>query len=113
MPSERIKYKKGDRKSANKFIQNILKSNVIDNDIYLDLGDLCIEMEQYTTAIELFERYLATSPSDATVVANIATCYARLGKLESAKFGFQAALQIDPGCTYARQNLVALNKLGS
>ncbi|MFN3533683.1 MAG: tetratricopeptide repeat protein, partial [Candidatus Brocadia sp.] len=109
---ERIKYKQGDRESAAKFIKNILKSHITDSDIYLDLGDLCMEMEQYTLAIELLERYLNTSQSDATVVANIATCYARLGKLESAKFGFQAALQIDPRCDYARQNLAALSKLG-
>jgi tetratricopeptide (TPR) repeat protein len=109
--SERIKYKRGDRESAAKFIKNILKSNITDSSVYLDLGDLCIEMEQYTTAIKLLERYLDTSPADATVVANIATCYARLGKLESAKFGFQAALKIDPGCYYARQNLAILQKL--
>ncbi|MCF6154452.1 MAG: tetratricopeptide repeat protein [Candidatus Brocadia sp.] len=109
--SEKIKYKQGNRESATQFIQNILKSNIIDSDIYLDLGDLCMDMELYTTAIELWERYFNIFPADATVVANIATCYARLGKLESAKFGFQAALKIDPGCNYAIQNLAALSKL--
>ena len=111
--TERIKYKQGDRKSAIKFIQNTLNSSPLDSDIYLDLGDLCIEMEEYITAIELLERYLKTSPADATVITNIATCYARLGKLESAIIGFQTALKLDPACNCALQNLVALKKLES
>ncbi|MEP9411524.1 MAG: tetratricopeptide repeat protein, partial [Candidatus Brocadia sp.] len=111
--SERIKYKQGNRESPDRFIKNILKSNITDSDIYLDLGDLCMEMGLYTAAIELLERYLDTARTDATVVANIAACYAKLGKLESAKFGFQAALQIDPGCNYARQNLAVLDRTGN
>ncbi len=109
--SERIMHRKGDWKSPNIFVQNMLKSDIQNNDVYLDLSDLCIEMGKYATAIEILERYLDSSPADATVLANIAVCYAKLGKLESAKFGFQAALKIDPGCDYALQNLDILNKI--
>ncbi|NUO07165.1 MAG: tetratricopeptide repeat protein [Candidatus Brocadia sp.] len=108
---EKIKYRQGNRESVIKFIQNILKSSPSENDVYLDLGDLCIEMEEYTLAIELLERYLKTSPAEAMVITNIATCYARLGKLEAAITGFQAALKLDPACICASQNLVALKIL--
>ncbi|MDN3513515.1 MAG: tetratricopeptide repeat protein [Candidatus Brocadia sp.] len=108
---EKIKYRQGNRESVIKFIQNILKSSPSENDVYLDLGDLCIEMEEYTLAIELLERYLKTSPAEAMVITNIATCYARLGKLEAAIMGFQAALKLDPACICASQNLVALKIL--
>ncbi len=108
--AERIKYKKGDKKSVVQFINNILSSSPSHSSVYHDLGNLCIETEEYEKAIELLEKHLKTSPTDATVITNIATCYARLGKLESAMIGLQAALKIDPGCNYALQNLVALKK---
>lgn len=68
-----------------------------------------MEMEQYTTAIEVLEKYLKnTSSADAKVIANIAVCYAKQGKLKPALFGFQAALKLDPNCRCAVQNLAAL-----
>ncbi len=108
--SERIKYKNGDKKSAVQFINNILRITPSDSSIYHDLGNLCIEIEEYEKAIELLDKHLDASPADATVLTNIATCYARLGKLESAIIGLQAALKIDPACNYALQNLAVLKK---
>lgn len=108
--TERIKFKNGDKESAIKFIQTMLHSNPTDPNTYLKLGNLCIEIEDYTLAIELQERYLGISPGDANVIANIATCYARLGKLESAIIGLRAALKLDPACHYASQNLIILEK---
>ena len=107
---ERIKYKYGDRESAFSFVQIMLKSNLSNSSVYHDLGNLCIEIEEYDTAIELLEKYAKTSPADATVITNIATCYARIGKLESAIIGFQTALKLDPTCNQAAQNLIALKK---
>lgn len=106
---ERIKYKEGKRESPVLFVRNILQSNPPDQNIYLQLGDLCMEMKEYAIAIEVFERYLTTtSKANATVIANIAVCYAKQGKLEPALFGFQAALKLDPNCSCALQNLAAL-----
>lgn len=107
---ERIKFKNGDRQSAIKFIQNTLNSNPTDAGTYLKLGNLCTEIEDHTTAIELFEKYLEISPANADVIAAIATCYAKLGRLESAIIGLRAALKLDPACHYASQNLISLEK---
>ncbi|KAB2836597.1 MAG: glycosyltransferase [Candidatus Brocadia sp.] len=106
---ERIKYRKGNRESPLCFVRNILQSDPPDHHIYLQLGDLCMEMEQYTTAIGVLEKYLKkTSNADAKVIANIAVCYAKQGKLNPALFGFQAALKLDPNCRCALQNLATL-----
>lgn len=107
---ERIKFKNGDKDSAIKFIHKTLESHPSNGSVYHDLGNLCIEIEEYNTAIELLEKYLITFPVDITVITNIATCYARLGKREPALIGFQAALTLDPTCTYAIQNLEILNR---
>ena len=107
---EKIKFKNGDRQSAIKFIQNTLNSNPTDASTYLKLGNLCIEIEDHTTAIDLLEKYLKISPANADVIATIAICYARLGRLESAIIGLRAALKLDPTCHYASQNLISLEK---
>lgn len=107
---ERIKFKNGDKDSAIKFIHTTLETNPSNGNVFHDLGNLCIEIEKYNTAIELLGKYLKTSPLDITAITNIATCYARLGKLAPALIGFQTALTLDPTCTYALQNLEILNR---
>ena len=107
---EKIKFKNGDRQSAIIFIRDTLNSNPADALTYLKLGNFCIEIENHTTAIELLEKYLEISPDSADVIANIATCYAKLGRLESAIIGFRAALKLDPACHHASQNLRTLEK---
>ncbi len=109
--AEKIKSRNGDKKNAVNFILSTLKSNSLDPGVYLDIGDLCMEIEEYTMAIEVFEKYLkSTSAANAIIVANIAVCYARLGKLESAIHGFQTAITIDPTYNFGLQNLTALKK---
>lgn len=107
---EKVIYKMGNSDRLKEFICDALKSNPSDINVFLSLADLCIETENFTMAIEVLEKYLKICPRDAKVIANIATCYARLGKLEAAMMGFQAALTVDPGCGIALKNLSALKK---
>ncbi len=107
---EKVVYKRGNSDRVEKFICNVLKSNPSDNNVFMSLADLCVEIENFTMAIEILERYLKIFPNDAKVIANIATCYARLGKLESAILGFQTALTLDPNCSIALKNLSVLKK---
>ena len=106
----RIHYKKGDKASVLNFIDGALKSNPSNSSVLHDLGNLCIEIEEYNKAIELLGRYLTAFPNDAMAVANIATCYAKLGKFDAAIVGLEAALQLDPRCGYAQQNLAVLKR---
>ena len=106
----RINYKKGDKASVINFIEGTLKSNPSNSSVLHDLGNLCIEIEEYNKAIELLGRYLAAFPTDAMAVANIATCYAKLGKFDAAIIGLEAALELDSRCSYAIQNLAVLKR---
>ena len=108
---EKMKYKNGDREGTVNFIVNALRSNTLEGDACLDVSDLCMEIEEYTLAIEALEKNLKTTATpSAMAVANMAACYAKLGKLEPAIYGFKAALQIDPSCAFALQNLAILEK---
>ena len=106
----RINYKKGDKASAINFIEGTLKSNPSNSEVFHDLGNLCIEIEEYDKAIVLLGKYVAAFPTDAMAVANIATCYARVGRFDAAIVGLEAALALDPRCRYAIQNLAILKK---
>jgi len=108
--TERIKYKKGDKAGVIQFIEETIKSNPSNNAVFHDLGNLCIEIEEYNKAIELLGRYMAAFPADAMTVANISTCYAKLGKFDAAIVGLEAALKLDPRCNYAIQNLAILKR---
>jgi tetratricopeptide (TPR) repeat protein len=107
---EKLRCKNGDRSNVLRFIQDVLKSKPSDNNVYLGLADLCIEIKDYRMAIEALGRFLENSPNDAKVIANIATCYVKLGNFDSAIMGFQAALAIDPACDLAAKNLSVLKK---
>jgi tetratricopeptide (TPR) repeat protein len=73
----------------------------------------CVTVGQYAKAIDLFVKLLDQNPGDVDVLCDIATCYAKLGKLESAIIGYQAVLGMSPGNERALKNLEALLRLPS
>ena len=91
--------------------KQIIKNKMSRYDTYKLTGDECKARGELNLAIELYEKYLRVQPNDAPVIASIADCYARLGHLDSAKIGYQAALEINPACISAKENLAALEKL--
>lgn len=105
---EKIKFKSGNKEGIAVFIQDTLNSNSSNNAISLDLGYFCIEMGEYPLAIDLLEKYLNSTSPNANVLSNIACCYAKMGKIESAIIGFRTALALDPACHHALQNLKAM-----
>jgi len=105
---EKIKFKSGNREGIPAFIQHALNSTPPNSAIALELGYFCIEMGEYPLAIDLLEKHLHATSPDANILSNIACCYAKMGKIESAIIGFQAALVLDPTCHHASQNLKAL-----
>lgn len=61
--------------------------------------------KDYTKALELYQKDLATSPESADVEYNIANCYYRLGKAGEAALHYYRALELDPFHIEARKNL--------
>ncbi|MCF6149106.1 MAG: tetratricopeptide repeat protein [Candidatus Kuenenia sp.] len=107
----KINYRRGHKESALKFVRCIMASNPSDNKVCLELGNLCLEIQEYALAIEAYEKYLReASASDAKVLTNIALCYAGLGQTEPAIVGLKAVLRLDPSYQYAAQNLAVLEK---
>ncbi|MDR4509103.1 MAG: glycosyltransferase [Candidatus Brocadiaceae bacterium] len=102
----KIRYLKGDKENVLDFIKKKKEYICSDNNALLSMGNLCIEIEEYKMAIELLEKHVETATvTDASVISNIATCYAKMGEMESAIIGFQSALKINPQYGYASKNL--------
>lgn len=109
--NEKINFRRGDKDSAIRFVRRIIASNPSDNNVYLELGNLCLEINEYALAIEVYERFLrGSSAQDAKILTNIALCYAGLGQVRPAIVGLKAALEIDPSYQSAKKNLSILEK---
>jgi tetratricopeptide (TPR) repeat protein len=81
-----------------------------DPSVFLEAGNACISFGEYQKAIELYERFLVRKPDDVRTLSNLASCYARLGHVDSARIGYKAALSIDPLYEMAHNNLLTLEK---
>jgi len=75
------------------------------------LGALCIKAQDYGTAIEVLGKYLEYFPEDAGTLADVATCYVKIGQYEAALIGYKAALAFDPGNSSVILNLERLEKI--
>jgi Flp pilus assembly protein TadD len=82
-------------------------------DLLRESAGHCIGAGQFAKAIDLFVKLLEQNPSDVEALCDIATCYAKLGKIESAVMGYQAVLQMAPGNERALKNLEVLLRMPS
>ena len=64
----------------------------------------CMHKGFHRTAARLFETYLESRSDDIYTLCDLATCYARSGRLDAAITGYEAVLQIDPENTQIRNN---------
>ena len=69
------------------------------------LADSAYSKENYTEAVELYNRALAEGNVSANVYYNLGNAYFRLGKNGRAVIAYQRALRIDPANADARANL--------
>ena len=106
----KIKAKTGRKEESLEIINQISKSNPSDENIYLNLANFCIELEEYKKAVALFETYLKSNPTDSRALTDLATCYAKIGNYESAIIGYKASLRMNPTNIQAMRNLKALEQ---
>jgi len=76
-----------------------------------NVGAACIKAQDYQTAIEVLSRYLQFYPDDGETLADVATCYVKIGQYEAAIIGYKAALQLDPSNSSVILNLERLEKI--
>ena len=76
----------------------------------LALAATSILLEAYDRAAAFLEMYLQERPEDVGALADLATCYAQMGRYAAALEGYRAVLQSDPENASVRENLRALQR---
>jgi len=79
--------------------------------ILKEVGGYCLHAEQYSRAADLFSKYLYHVPTDVEVLADVASCYARMGCIEAALIGYKEALCISPKDPTILRNLKILQNM--
>lgn len=73
-----------------------LKSDPKNADILTSIGNLYYDAQQYTVAVDYYDRMLQTKPSDVSVRTDMATAYWYLGNADRAIEEFNKALTFAP-----------------
>jgi tetratricopeptide (TPR) repeat protein len=84
---------------------SLLKILPDDVDAQLDLGYICMQLEDFHGASRVYARMLEKNPRNAVVLANLGGALLRLGQPSEAKSVIEFALELDPKNIYARINL--------
>ncbi len=74
----------------------------------LSLGDVNMEQQMYTSAIEEYESVLAIDPFNVAALVRIGQCYAELGQDNHAHKSFTGALSHDRNCVEAHVGLAKI-----
>ena len=72
---------------------------------WINLGDVLMDAQRYTEAIEAYDKALALDPKNVNVLVDQGTCYRGIGKFDKAVELYQKAIKIDPKFPNAHRNL--------
>ena len=98
-------YKLGENANAATKLAKYLDYAAEDFDITYLVARLHFDMSEYTEALRYVERCLMTYPRSPELTGFLADCYLKLGHIESARLGYERALEISPDFAPARQML--------
>jgi len=66
------------------------------NSLLKEVGRSCLRMQLYSGAVDLLSKYLTMETEDVDALADIATCYAEMGRFQAAFLGYKEALRFSP-----------------
>ncbi len=101
----KLKFAQGAHQETLEQIDKLVSLEPKSAEIYRESGNICVRLGKYEKAIELHEECIRQDPTDKVTMSNVASCYAKLGHLESAQMAYQTALIIDPNYSEAARNL--------
>lgn len=102
--AKKIKGKKSEKSSFEKFVQNMRISKV-DLTTYIDKGWNFLVEEQYDDAIRVLEKASSLAPNDVKTLDLLGWAYINKERYDDAMIVFQKVLQIDPENSIAKNNL--------
>ncbi len=88
-----------------RFLKGVLRDDPDNLQARVKLGNLYMDAERYTEAIEAYGKALELDPTNVNVTVDIGTCYRRIGRPDKAAEYFRKGIGLDPNHLYARKNL--------
>lgn len=74
-------------------------------DVCVYIGNELIKKQQYSEAVEYFDRALTKEPNNFFATNDRGVCYFNMGNLSKAKVDFKRAVEIEPNNQLAKNNL--------
>ncbi len=92
------------------YIEAILESEKVSSNQFMDMGNDWARMKDFETAILFYERSLELNSNNIDALINMSTCYAELGKYDSAFIGYRSALSRRPNDPTIINNLITMQR---
>ena len=97
--------RKGDRTAAVKMAESLTHQHPADTDLAEQCVHTLLEASLYTEARDMAQKLVATSGRTSRTLVLLGSCLAALSHATEARESFQAALELDPECSVAREAL--------
>ncbi len=89
-------------------LQERVTANPEDAEAILQLANLNFDIQNWSRAIELYDRFLELRPDQPEVLTDLGVCYRSTGRFEEALAAFDRAEALAPGLIQARYNKVVV-----
>jgi cytochrome c-type biogenesis protein CcmH/NrfG len=86
-------------------LRSMAKLNPGKPDGWIALGNALMDSQQFSEAIEAYQKALALDPKNVDVRVDMGTCMRGVGKYEAAVVEFRKAIKMSPGHLNAHRNL--------
>ncbi|HUV95303.1 MAG TPA: tetratricopeptide repeat protein, partial [Anaerolineae bacterium] len=106
----KVHHRLGDRRETVSGLDRLLVLGGLGCQENLTLAAISISLEAYDRATAFLETYLQEKPEGVGALADLATCYVKMGRYAAALEGYRAVLHSDPENANVRRNLRALQR---
>ncbi|MEK7774594.1 MAG: tetratricopeptide repeat protein [Candidatus Zixiibacteriota bacterium] len=79
-------------------------------DVHLILGDLFCRTNDLPRAVQSFELFLSSCPTNPLVLFNLAECYFKMGHHSSALLGYRRVIALDPSASRAQSRIAEIEQ---
>jgi len=86
-------------------LRSLAKMNPGKADGWIALGNALMDTQQFSEAIDVYQKALALDPKNVDVRVDMGTCMRGVGKFEAAAAEFRKAIKIEPNHLNAHRNL--------
>lgn len=106
----KVHHRLGDRRETVSGLDRLIALGGLGCQENLTLAAISISLEAYDRATAFLETYLQEKPEGVGALADLATCYVKMGRYAAALEGYRAVLHSDPENANVRRNLRALQR---